>query len=131
MHLVTVVARVVFTSLHHPQLDVGGGGVRLMGSMGERLMSSVTSGSSFAAAGPSTATAPLPVSQRDFAAIDPFNLKGFPSLEPSEQLSASQALHYLLVSLALLMEQQQSVAARIFYGLDEQCADERLLKLVE
>lgn len=122
---------VVFTSLHHPQLDVASGGVRLMGSMGERLMSSVTSASSSVGIGSSAGMASLPVSQRDFTAIDPFSLKSFPSLEPSEQLSASQALHYLIVSLALLMEQQQSVAARIFYGLDEQCAEERLLKLVE
>lgn len=122
---------VVFTSLHHPQLDVASGGVRLMGSMGERLMSSVTLASSSVGIGSSAGMASLPVSQRDFTAIDPFSLKSFPSLEPSEQLSASQALHYLIVSLALLMEQQQSVAARIFYGLDEQCAEERLLKLVE
>lgn len=70
-------------------------------------------------------------SKRAFATIDPFELEALPLLEPNEHLSADQCLHYLLVSLALLMEQQQSVSARIFYGLDENCSDEHSLKLVE
>ena len=70
-------------------------------------------------------------SQRDFTTIDPFELETFPNLDPHEYLAADQALHYLIISVCLLMEQQQSVTARIFYGLDELCEDEKLLKLVE
>lgn len=99
-------------------------------------MGSVTSmisggaASNLAPSAPSS-TPSTPIGRCDYSSMDPFELHTFPSLDSGEHLVPGQALHFLIISLTLLMEQQQSVAARIFYGLDERCEDERLLKLVE
>lgn len=70
-------------------------------------------------------------STRNFTIIDAFDISSFPTLQPNEALLPDQALHYLIISVVLTMEQQQSVAATIFYGLDETSADEHSLMLVE